>query len=317
MSRRWYSGLASCAIEVDCGGARHTLRWRKGCVVVEDHDIAAERALAALGGEPCVCLELLAAWRHGVALPGTLRWLRAPAVPSSSEGLTFLAQLGAATIRPTSGASTPSRGWFGGPPTPSWQISVGTARPSPAQLRQMTAHVQRWERQRHLWQLLASSGSDWQHRAATAAAVHMLRHPNGSEPGEVPEEDVDLAHLVRACAVPAVEENMRRWRGPRAARQWLSVECHPFEGAGPPSVHGSIDDHGGRAVVRLPLHWLVDVWARNATLVDDCFVLAAGRLDGATLSVVLLRWDRDLSARSFPVISEGTAKRIGDHWRLQ
>jgi hypothetical protein len=301
---------------VVCGGARHTVRWRKGRVVLEDHDVAAERALVALGGEPCICLELLAAWRQGVALPGTLRWLRAPAVPPSSEGLTFLAQLHGAAAGPVSAVSTRSGGWFGVPTVSSWQITVGSGAPSPAQLRQMTAFIQQRERQRHLWQLLASSRPDWLLRAATAAAVHMLRHPNGFEPGEVPEEDVDLGDLVRACAVPAVEENMRRWRGPRSARQWLSVECHPFEGAGPPSVEGSIDDHGGQAIVRLPLRWLVDVWARNATFVDDCFVLAARRIDGATLSVVLLRWDRDLSTRSFPVIAEGTAKRVGDHWRL-
>ncbi|HEY3239943.1 MAG TPA: hypothetical protein VGL92_10295, partial [Acidimicrobiia bacterium] len=253
MSRRWYSGLAPCVIEVDCGGARHTLRWRKGRVVLEDHDVAAERALAALGGEPCVCLELLAAWRLGITRPGTLRWLQAPAVPASAEGVAFLA-LSAASV---SAAPTRTGGWFGYAPAPSWQVTVGGGSPSPLQQRQMMAYVQEQERRQHLWQLLASSGPDWLMRAATAAAVHMLRHPDGSEAGEAPEEDVDMAHLVRACAVPTVEENMRRWRGPRAARQWLTVECHPYEGAGPPSVAGSIDDHGGQAVVTLPLHWLV------------------------------------------------------------
>jgi hypothetical protein len=94
------------------------------------------------------------------------------------------------------------------------------------------------------------------------------------------------------------------------------VECHAFEGAGPSGITGSVDDHVGIAAVTLPFRWLVDVWARHLALIDDCFVLAARRLDGATLSVDLARWERDASGRSYPVVSTATAKRTGDHWRL-
>jgi hypothetical protein len=144
----------------------------------------------------------------------------------------------------------------------------------------------------------------------------MLRHGDSVAYGSVPEDDVDLAAVLEACAVPAIEDSIRAWRGPRASRQWFFVECHPFEGAGPRSISGSVDDHVGLAAVTLPLTWLVDVWARNAALIDDCFVLAAFRRDGTTLAVEVVRWERDASGRSRPVIASGTAKRTGDHWRL-
>ncbi len=315
VSRPWYSGIATCTVEVDCGGARHTVRWRMGRVILEDHDVAAERALAALGGEPCPCLELLTAWREGVGRADTVRWLTAPVVPPSAEGLAFVMAQAHVSATAVATASTLAGGRLGRRTGTSWSVTVGGGTRSLSR-QQVMALVQERMRQQHLWQLLASTGPDWLHRAGTAAAVRMLRSSDGVGLGSVPEQDVDLAQVLTACAVPAVEESIRRWRGPRASRQWFFVECHPFEGIGPTCIGGSVDDHVGLATVSLPLQWLVDVWARNAALIDDCFVLSARRIDGVTLSVEVVRWERDATARSFPVIERGTAKRTGDHWRL-
>ena len=62
--RRWWDGQAPVVATVDCQGARHRIIWRRGRLVLEDHNLAGERVLEALGGEPSVCLTILDAWRH-------------------------------------------------------------------------------------------------------------------------------------------------------------------------------------------------------------------------------------------------------------
>jgi hypothetical protein len=59
----WQLGVPPATVEVDCGGISHRVTWRRGKLVLEDHDLSAESALVGLGADPCPCLELLAAWR--------------------------------------------------------------------------------------------------------------------------------------------------------------------------------------------------------------------------------------------------------------
>ena len=53
-------------VEVACGEERHRISWRRGKLVLDDHDLAAEESFAALGGEPALCLEVMRAWRTAV-----------------------------------------------------------------------------------------------------------------------------------------------------------------------------------------------------------------------------------------------------------
>jgi len=64
------------SVKVRCSGSLHTISLiDRGALVLHDHDIEAERALVALGGEPCRCLQVLDAWRKRdrAKLPGQLR----------------------------------------------------------------------------------------------------------------------------------------------------------------------------------------------------------------------------------------------------
>ena len=47
--RRWCDDLGPAWAIVDCGGERHAIAWRRGKLVLEDHDLLAERSLLALG----------------------------------------------------------------------------------------------------------------------------------------------------------------------------------------------------------------------------------------------------------------------------
>jgi hypothetical protein len=59
---------------VECNGEQHRVTWRKGKVVLEDHDLAAERMLQAFGGGTTECLRVLKRWRdlHSWATSGEL-----------------------------------------------------------------------------------------------------------------------------------------------------------------------------------------------------------------------------------------------------
>lgn len=61
---RWCDHIGPLTELVECGGDRHRLTWRRGHVVIEDHDLAAERALRALGADTPACLRHLKQWRQ-------------------------------------------------------------------------------------------------------------------------------------------------------------------------------------------------------------------------------------------------------------
>ena len=63
MGRRWSDRLDPVTELIDCSGERHRMTWRRGALVVEDHDLEAERAMKALGAETPACLRLLKQWR--------------------------------------------------------------------------------------------------------------------------------------------------------------------------------------------------------------------------------------------------------------
>lgn len=70
--------MTTTTCRVRCDGHLHTISLTpRGALVLHDHPdrAEAERAFAALGGEPCRCLWVLEAWRRGdrSALPAGLR----------------------------------------------------------------------------------------------------------------------------------------------------------------------------------------------------------------------------------------------------
>ena len=58
--------LPRATTHLECSGERHAIRWAAGELSAPDHgDPEGERALAALGGTSCACLDILSAWaRH-------------------------------------------------------------------------------------------------------------------------------------------------------------------------------------------------------------------------------------------------------------
>src|SRR5947209_20387385 len=59
---RWYDAIPEATATVDCEGQQHRVTWRRGKVVLEAHDLTAERAMLAFGGELCPCMRVLEMW---------------------------------------------------------------------------------------------------------------------------------------------------------------------------------------------------------------------------------------------------------------
>ena len=63
-----------------CGEHAHRVTWRRGKLVLADHDLAAERGMLAFGGELCPCMRVLEMWVEQFRMPPELfvqlrKWL--------------------------------------------------------------------------------------------------------------------------------------------------------------------------------------------------------------------------------------------------
>ena len=59
---RWYDSVPEATALVTCGGEQHRVTWRRGKIVLLDHDLSAERGMLAFGGELCECMKVLGMW---------------------------------------------------------------------------------------------------------------------------------------------------------------------------------------------------------------------------------------------------------------
>ena len=57
---------------IDCGGEPHRITWRRGKLVLEAHDLTAERAMLAFGGDLCPCMRVLEMWVEQFRMPTEL-----------------------------------------------------------------------------------------------------------------------------------------------------------------------------------------------------------------------------------------------------
>ena len=95
---RWYEALAEVGATVECEGQQHRISWRRGKLVLEAHDLAAERTMEVFGGEACVCMRVLKLWQDQFGMPPEFfaqmqTWLGANAFLAPPE-LSSVRQLG-------------------------------------------------------------------------------------------------------------------------------------------------------------------------------------------------------------------------------
>jgi hypothetical protein len=304
----WWTAVGPTTVEVACGEERHRISWRRGKLVLDDHDLAAEESFAALGGEPALCLEILRAWRAAVDDREVLFFWDAPRIGNPDIALML------ANVRAQSQRVLASHRHMVASAGRRSMVAPGPGGPIPPEvLERMRTQLAIDQRRT----LLSALPEELRMRLGLSAVVRAARHQG--DPQWFGLRAGDLQTALSARVGPAVEASMRAWRGRLAGHHLVTVESWIASPGEPASLCGLMDDAGGWAAACLPMLWLVDVWARGVAVVDGCFVLEVrddGGGDGPLL-VTAARWERRLPAGSTPVVEPALLVRVDQGWRLR
>lgn len=252
----WWLAFTPAQATIPCAGATHRLRWEAGVLSALDHeDAEAERALAALGGERCACVDVLDAWaRH-----------------AGDERVLLLASRGVgdtlARERPTSprllvgmrpagvgAAMVTAAGWAN-------QARAVPPRAVPATRGHAPAGADA-----ELVSLLELGGGIPERLVATVAEAWRTRL-------ERPDTDTTRAHAaLQAALYGRAAAALGSWLGDSD----LEVEVTMVEAGEPRALRH--EDRGIHA--ELPFGWLAEVSCRGLATVWGRFCLAASSADG-------------------------------------
>jgi len=271
-ARRWCAGLPAVTAELHCGGQPHRILWRRGRIVLADHDLVAERSLMALGSEPPVCVEVLQAWRM----------LRGPALLHGfldSGGTVPVEELAARRMRHAEAILHATR------------LMSGAA----LVLRGLSTNAQQQiEAEKRMWAiaLLEALPAEFRRRLVLAMIVEIDRRWHDEAFRDEHREHIEP--VLGATAGRLVERSARSWGDDLKPSARLVIESHVLAPGEPPGCTVRFDATGGAGILSLPLAWFTDVWSRGFAFVDECFVTrrAGPAADPATVPVVALRWER-------------------------
>jgi hypothetical protein len=261
----WWMGLAPAEIVVRCSGAGHRIRWQQGVLIACDHgELEDERALAALAGERCACVELLDAWHRHVT---DLRALKLGSRDVSDP------------IRSSAWVSSPgARGGY--IPVPAWEVR-GLPLPSEPRTGRFPVYPRSWDDSEAELIALLGLGGDIGERLIATVAAHWserLRTDPAGAAGALPR--------LRAALYAPLLTTLRDWLREPALSLTLELEDE--------QEPRSLSRVASRVRARLPFAWLSEVWARDLQLVGDRFCLGAESVDGGGWE--LLSVTRELAA---------------------
>jgi hypothetical protein len=276
----WWIGLSGAQATVSCGEHQHRLHWHQGRLEALDHgDLEEERALAALGGEPFACIELLDAWdRHkddlralvlGAREPGDLLRVdpdsltqrrgaggprRGPVMPPGAQRSSVRANRAVAIL--SSGSTViGGGGWTG-------YTAAGPGRGVGRVSKQARSETE-------LIRLLTLGGGIPDRLLATVAATWSRRSQSSQS-----------SRAVANKARPQLHAALQG-RAFAALRSWLSEPTLAAEltmiGA---TEQRSLIRVEGTVRAELPFSWLLDVWAKGLATVYGRFCLGAETGDG-------------------------------------
>lgn len=275
-SEPWYRGVPPVEVEFQVDGElNHRILWRNGCLVLVDHpDLAGEEALVALGGEPCLCLEVLQAWREAEQPQFTqTSWLEMETRPRSPwQGLRSAQELVSGwRVRRSLRGLTSARAALV-PPAGAGGFGGGASRPRGDIARRIRGEMHE--------QLVGSLPFELLERLGLGLVVRELRA------GE-PVTEMALIHL-REHVVDGLSRCVRAW-GPTSRPPHVDVQLWLTTKAAP-QVVGLVEHQLGYVEAVLPSRWLTAVHARGLAVVDDCFVVDAAleRSDHGTVEAVHL-----------------------------
>jgi hypothetical protein len=251
------SGYPALTVGLACSGQDHRVRWEQGELLAPDHDDAeGERALVALGGPRCACIDLLDLWARHADDPDVLALTsRGPADP----------------VR-WSGPDRPAARPFVAPPPGARR---GTVRTRGTGFVMMTGS--------------APVGS----MVPAGQTVPAAEPPDVTEVLDLDPRLADRLALTvaatwagrladgdpRVAPVRAALEAALYGRATAALRLWLArpdlaVQLEMIPPGQDPSIEIPEPATAG-VTAHLPLAWLVEVWGRGVAVVTDRFTVAS------------------------------------------
>jgi hypothetical protein len=285
----WPDLLPPASMELPCQGDTHIVTWQAGRLVLHHHDVAAERALIALGGEQSTCLDVVDLWEHREE---DWKLYRTVLVGALAEPMPFET---VDRVQRDSGValerllrSDRTRGAQG--------RSAG-ARRAQARARSRRALV------RHL-------PVDLRLRLALDAAATCAERPTVAR---WPGDDLLDTSLLRVLLLPAVRAATEA-SGLRPSR--LGVGCRLARPAEGTLVTGGL--RGARADVfaRLTLRWIPEVWAPGLASVGPWLVAEVlERTSPTEVRARACHWVDDGDDGAQLVMAELVATSTDGRWR--
>jgi len=278
----WSATAPPLHLEVACGPDRHRLEWRQGQVLLADHpDLAAERALVALGGPQPACLARLQLWQEAVADGGFLaEWVEE-------------AHLSAARL--------------------SW-LGMALERLRLEGFHEFLRHLPPARAER-MGQFLHRFPRPWLDRAACAVSAAVVEG-DGVRCGLAPELVTQaVAHRLRRSFVDSIGGRLTAWGA--AALVPLAITVSPDGG---PAVAGSVTGPGRSVTITVGRGWLHQVWGAGAAVIDGHLVLALDPAPEAGSQATVVVWHRPEPATgdrpALASIEIAAASHDGRRWRL-
>lgn len=280
-----FDELRPVIASVACSGQQHRIRWSAGELEALDHeDPDGERALTALGGPSCACLDVLDAWTRQQSstrpLAALSRGIRDPVQPQEiGVGPGFRGQHGAllrAGARGPTRLPRPGSGWVStsAPQTTTYGSIPGLGGPQKGDQESDVSDLG----------ILANLGYPMTLRLVATVTTALLN-----------QEGSAASSSVQPSVQPALRASLfgRSWS---ALRDWLGVPDLQMElVVADPSEEPTVELGTSDPLrVFLPLDWVVSVWGRDLTVVAGRFCL--GVIESTDTRTTLLSVGADFEA---------------------
>lgn len=305
-SRRWYERLPAVTAEIDCGGVGHRISWRRGRLVLEDHDVLAERSLTALGAQPPMCVELLDAWRARRGSELLYELLLGDGALSPEE-------LALRRARHEAEMESAQR-------MPQRMLGHFKNQPGGAEMVRLVERqaVERLEREKRMWAITLTEVLPPALRRALGLSVIVNIERHWDDDGFRRKHARHIEPALTALATPLFERSARRWSRNLKPYGGFAATTALLAPGEQPTCAVWADRGGVYAAMSLPLSWFTDVWGRGIALVEGCFVMgvADSSADGLKLRVHAVRLERQGWKPSKSLESPALVTRRGGRWQL-
>lgn len=278
----WFHGLPSVTADIVCGGERHQITWRRGRLILENHDALAEQSLTALGAKPPLCVELLETWRTRRDIELLHELLLGENTLSPAE-LAMRKSRHEAEVESARRMPHTTMARHGGRPGGAKKVRVVERQVG----ERLTTEKEAWAAT-----LTEALPPELRKPLALSVIVSLERHWHKDEFRRRHQRQIEP--VLEALAAPLLEQSTQGQRRSRKRPRGFVTEAALLAPGEQSRCEVWDDRRVVHATVSLPPAWFIDVWARGIAVVDGYFVLGVELVspDGTQMRVRVVRLRR-------------------------